>query len=225
MREGLPWVTLKAAVTLDGKLAAADGSSRWITGEAARAYGHGLRNRHDAILVGAQTVLRDDPELTTRLSGGRDAVRIVLDSGLRLPLSRNVFTQKSKARTIVATAAPADSRKARQLIAKGVEVWTVAKRRRGLDLSQVLKHVTDAGMRSVLVEGGAQVHASFLQEKRADAICLFVAPKLLGANGQTWSGALPIANMESALQARLEQVERLDEDVLLQLRLENLMAR
>jgi diaminohydroxyphosphoribosylaminopyrimidine deaminase/5-amino-6-(5-phosphoribosylamino)uracil reductase len=130
-----------------------------------------------------------------------------------------VFSQRSKAPTIVATSLPADSVRARRLKAKGVEIWTVGQKRGRLELPQVLERITDAGLRSVLVEGGAQVHASFLRAGLADALYLFLAPKLLGAAGTTWSGPLPIQSMRQALTARFQGMERLGDDLLLQLEL------
>ena len=122
---GLPYVTLKAAVTLDGKLATATGDSRWVTGEPARAWVHRLRDQVDVILVGATTVQQDNPQLTTRLAegGGKDPVRVVVDSHLRLSPKLTVFTQRSPARTVVATLEDPAGRKAKRFAAVGAEVW------------------------------------------------------------------------------------------------------
>ncbi|MBU8899154.1 bifunctional diaminohydroxyphosphoribosylaminopyrimidine deaminase/5-amino-6-(5-phosphoribosylamino)uracil reductase RibD [Corallococcus sp. H22C18031201] len=218
LKTGLPWVTLKAAVTLDGKLATATGDSRWVTGEAARAWVHQLRDRVDAILVGANTVRLDDPKLTTRLpgGGGKDAVRVVVDSRLRLSANATVFTQRSSARTVVATLEDPEGRKARKLAALGVDVWQVRAKKERVDLTALLRRMAKAGMSHVLVEGGSELYASLLRERRANALALFLAPKLIGASGLSWAGDLGVQAMSQALKVKSLTLEHIGEDVLLQ---------
>lgn len=221
IQKGLPYVTLKAAVTLDGKLATATGDSRWVTGEEARAWVHRLRDQVDAILVGANTVRLDDPRLTTRLpgGGGRDPVRIVVDSRLRLTPKYQVFTQRSPARTVLATVEDPTSRKARRFSELGVDVWQVRANRAGrVDLKALLKRIAKEGLSHVLVEGGAEVYGSFLREKLADSLALFVAPKLIGAKGLSWTGDLGINVMPKALAVKDLSFERFGEDLLIQAR-------
>jgi diaminohydroxyphosphoribosylaminopyrimidine deaminase/5-amino-6-(5-phosphoribosylamino)uracil reductase len=122
---GIPFVTLKIAQTLDGKIATAAGESQWITGGKAREEGHKLRNGNDAIIVGINTVLKDNPSLTTRIPGGRDPVRVVVDSGLRIPMNAKVITQRSSAGTIVATTKSAPKSRMKRLQDAGVEVLVV----------------------------------------------------------------------------------------------------
>jgi diaminohydroxyphosphoribosylaminopyrimidine deaminase/5-amino-6-(5-phosphoribosylamino)uracil reductase len=218
MRTGLPWVTLKAAVTLDGKLATATGDSRWVTGEQARAWVHRLRDAVDVILVGANTVRKDDPKLTTRLpgGGGKDPLRIVVDSHLRLSPGYTVFTQRSPARTVVATLEDPEGRKARRFLAQGVEVWQVRQKNGRVDLKALLRRIAKAGLNHVLVEGGAELYGSFLREHLADALALFLAPKLIGAPGLSWAGDLGVKEMAQAVAVRDLTFERHGEDVLLQ---------
>ncbi|HEY8209093.1 MAG TPA: bifunctional diaminohydroxyphosphoribosylaminopyrimidine deaminase/5-amino-6-(5-phosphoribosylamino)uracil reductase RibD [Myxococcaceae bacterium] len=213
----LPYVTLKAAVTLDGKIASGAGDSRWITGEEARLLVHRLRDRVDAILVGANTVREDDPKLTTRLpgGGGRDAARVVVDSRLRLSPDHAVFSRRSRARTVVATTLPASSARARRFAARGVEVWTVKARKGQVDLQALLERLGAEGMLHVLVEGGARVFGSALQGDLWDELWVFVAPKLVGAKGLTWSGELPVRRMAEALVVGELQIEKVGRDVLL----------
>jgi len=220
IRTKMPYVTLKAAVTLDGKLATATGDSRWVTGEAAREWVHRLRNRVDVILVGANTVRQDNPQLTTRLpgGGGKDPVRVVVDSHLSLKPSATVFTQRSKARTIVATLEAPESRKARRLTEQGVLVWQVRAKRGRVDLKAVLARIAREGFNHVLVEGGAEMYGSFLRERLADELALFLAPKLIGSQGLSWSGDLGVKLMSQALQLKDISFERIGEDLLLQAR-------
>src|SRR5262245_15356490 len=212
-----PYVTLKAAVTLDGKIASGAGDSRWITGEEARLLVHRLRDRVDAILVGANTVREDDPKLTTRLpgGGGRDAARVVVDSRLRLRPDHAVFARRSRARTVVATTLPAGSRRARTLEARGVEVWTVAGRRGQVDLRALMRRLGSEGMLHVLVEGGARVFGSLLRDGLWDELWIFVAPRLVGEQGLTWSGSLPVRRKAEALSVGDFQVQKVGRDVLL----------
>ncbi|MCE9672927.1 bifunctional diaminohydroxyphosphoribosylaminopyrimidine deaminase/5-amino-6-(5-phosphoribosylamino)uracil reductase RibD [Myxococcus stipitatus] len=217
IRTGLPWVTLKAAATLDGKLATATGDSRWVTGEKARAWVHRLRDSVDAILVGANTVRHDDPKLTTRLpgGGGKDPLRVVVDSHLRLSPGYTVFTQKSPARTIVATLEDPEGRKARRFLAQGVEVWQVREKKGRVDLKAVLRRLNMEGLNHVLVEGGAQMYGSFLRERLADELVLFLAPKLLGREGLSWAGDLGVKEMAQALSVKDLTFEQVGQDVLL----------
>jgi diaminohydroxyphosphoribosylaminopyrimidine deaminase / 5-amino-6-(5-phosphoribosylamino)uracil reductase len=221
IRTGLPYVTLKAAVTLDGKLATATGDSRWVTGEAARHWVHQLRDRVDVILVGANTVRRDNPQLTTRLpgGGGKDPVRVVVDSHLRLKSTHTVFTQRSSARVIVATLEDPQGAKARRFARLGVEVWQMPARQGQVALKALLGRVAQEGLNHVMVEGGAEIYGSFLREKLADSLALFLAPKLIGSQGLSWSGDLGIKLMANAFSLKNLTFQQLGEDLLLQARL------
>lgn len=177
-RTGLPFVTLKIAMTLDGRVAGPSGATRQITGPEACAYVHAMRDEADAILVGKNTILKDDPRLTTRLSAGqgKDPIRIILDSHLGLPASARVFRVKSKAKTYLATV--------RNKTAKrypNTEFLVCRPNGKGrIDLKDLLWQLGRRGILSVLVEGGPTVHASFLKEGLADKLALFLAPKVMG---------------------------------------------
>jgi diaminohydroxyphosphoribosylaminopyrimidine deaminase/5-amino-6-(5-phosphoribosylamino)uracil reductase len=220
IQKGLPYVTLKAAVTLDGKLATVTGDSRWVTGELAREWVHRLRNQVDAIVVGANTVRLDNPKLTTRLPGGvgRDAVRIVVDSRLRLTPKYTVFTQRSAARTVLVTLEDPAGRKARRFTELGVDVWQVREKNGRVDLKALLKRVAQEGLNHVLVEGGAELYGSFIRERLADSLALFVAPKLIGAKGLSWAGELGVKAMQDAHAVKDLRFEQLGEDLLIQAR-------
>jgi diaminohydroxyphosphoribosylaminopyrimidine deaminase/5-amino-6-(5-phosphoribosylamino)uracil reductase len=191
-RERRPLVTLKAAASLDGFIA--DGKPRgkrapaWITGPAARRAAHELRAAHDAVLVGSGTVLADDPQLTVRLPGARRGamapVRVVLDGRLRTPVDARVLS--AAAPTLIFTARGAPARRARALRAAGAEVVELAAGRGPLPLAAVLRALAARDIQAVLVEGGAAVHGAFVAAGLADAVALFVAPRLLG-------GGVPIA--------------------------------
>jgi len=185
-----PLVTVKAAMTLDGKIATASGESKWITGERARAYGMKLRQGSDAILVGINTVLADDPSLTVRATGrapARPLRRIILDSLARTPVTAQVVTDAHAGLTTIVVSDQAPQKRVAAL-AKKVTVLTapVAKRTSpaarpsSLDLRWLLKHLGKSGVTSLLVEGGGEVNASFLLGGLARRVAFFYAPKILG---------------------------------------------
>jgi diaminohydroxyphosphoribosylaminopyrimidine deaminase/5-amino-6-(5-phosphoribosylamino)uracil reductase len=170
---------LKAAASLDGKIVSADGESKWITSPRARKEGRLLRSRADGVLVGINTVLADDPELTSR-GAGRDPVRIVLDTGLRIPPKAKVL-KAGGPMTVIATAVKSPAKLAR-LKAGHLSLVQVRRNGRGVDLKDLLSKLHRMGISSLLVEGGSQVHSSFLDEGLVDEVRLFIAPKLLGGD-------------------------------------------
>ena len=176
---GMPFVTLKIAQTLDGKIATASGESKWITGEMARAEGHRLRNSNDAILVGINTVLKDDPSLTSRVRGGRDPIRVIVDSRLRTPLKAKVITQRSSARTCIATLDTMPKDRLVKLLDAGAEILLARGRTGHVDLKYLMRMLGSFGITSVLIEGGAEVNASALKSGIVDKVVLFIAPKIM----------------------------------------------
>ncbi len=175
----VPFVTLKIAQTLDGKIATATGESKWITGKEAREEGHKLRSWNDAILAGINTVLRDNPSLTTRIAGGRDPIRVIVDSKLRIPVKARVLTGKSAASTVIATLAGAPKDKIKRLEAAGAEVLFVKSDKGRVDLRDLMRKLGKMDILSVLIEGGAEIHASSLKAGIVDKVVLFVAPTLM----------------------------------------------
>jgi len=181
---GLPYVTMKAAVTLDGRLNFARGRQDWLTGAEARRYAHRLRDQHDAILVGAGTVRVDNSSLNVRSRlNGRDPLRLILDSNLSLPIDAKVFNLDSAAKTLVFCGADVPHKKRELLEKRGVEVCPVATDAGRLDLCQVLRAVAVRELCSVLVEGGAAVHGEFLRQRLYDEAHLLIAPVFAGENG------------------------------------------
>ena len=196
-----PLVTLKLAQSLDGRIATATGESQWITSEAARAYGHLLRARHDAILVGVNTALADDPMLTCRLPGleARKPLRVVLDTRLRLTEWSKLAQTAGEHPTVVYTTAPADKDGA--LAACGVQIQRVAKDAAGRpSIDAVLTDLAGRGITRVLVEGGGAVHASFLNASKADRLEVFSAPMVLGGAGLSAVEALAALSLNEAPQ-------------------------
>ena len=178
---GLPFVTLKAAVTLDGRIATRTGDSKWITGERARREAHRLRDRSDAVLVGVGTVLADDPALTVRHVRGRDPLRVVLDTRLRTPASAKLLTQRSRSRTLLIHGPSAPRKRRKALAHAGAELLEVREGKDGrVDLSAALRELGRRDVVRLLVEGGARVHGAFLDAGLADRAAVFVAPLIIG---------------------------------------------
>lgn len=201
MRTGMPWVMLKVAVTVDGKLATSSGDSKWVSSETSRVAVHVLRDQVDAVLVGGNTVKRDDPQLTARIEGARNPVRVVLDASNVVKPKASIFD--GRARTIVV------SPKHPKPLAN-VHFWPVT------PLKAVLQRLAQQeGLLHVMVEGGAHVLNQFLSEGLFDELVVFVAPKLIGHEGITFTGNLGIRKMAKAQQLRLAGVEQLEDDVLL----------
>ena len=152
----LPFVTLKIAQSLDGRIATATGSSQWITGPEARSFAHKLRSEHNAILVGIGTVLADDPLLTVRYTPGRDPLRVIVDSRLRIPLEAKVLAEGAAGHTLIVTTTSADAALESEIQKLGAEVWRcpVQKDDSGIDLLSVLEELSKRRIKSVLVEGG-----------------------------------------------------------------------
>jgi diaminohydroxyphosphoribosylaminopyrimidine deaminase/5-amino-6-(5-phosphoribosylamino)uracil reductase len=174
-----PFIILKMAATLDGKLATRNGESQWITGETSRRFVHRLRDQVDGVVVGIGTVLKDDPMLTARIRGGRDPYRIVFDSRLRIPENAKVV-DVSPSKTIVATTEMASRDKIERLRKKGVGILISDSKSGKVDLKTSLLKLGEMGMMSLLVEGGSQINGSFLDQGLIDKIFLFLSPRLIG---------------------------------------------
>ena len=212
-RLGRPLVTLKLAATLDARIATRRGESRWITGAAARRDVHRLRSEHDAIMVGAGTVIADDPRLTARIRGGRDPLRVIIDGRLRVPLGARVLTKKAATGTLLVTTMAA-GRKLESLRRRGVSIWTLPGRHGVVSVRAVLRRLAEQGISSVLLEGGAMLAAAALRERVVDRCLFFFAPKLVGGDGRPMVGPLGVSAMDEAYALDVREVSRLGADLL-----------
>jgi diaminohydroxyphosphoribosylaminopyrimidine deaminase/5-amino-6-(5-phosphoribosylamino)uracil reductase len=203
---GRPFVAAKFAMSLDGKIATAAGESRWITGETARRHGHRLRHEHDAILVGLNTVLADDPQLTARDAGtdARQPIRVVLDSQLRTPATARVFGEH----TLVA------SLRAGELA--GAEVLTLPADGGRVALEPLLDELGRRGVISLLVEGGAETHASFMSRGLVNKVYAYIAPRLIGGRKAPGPvGGAGVQHLSEAVHLHDTELVMLDEDWLI----------
>ncbi|MDH4196234.1 MAG: bifunctional diaminohydroxyphosphoribosylaminopyrimidine deaminase/5-amino-6-(5-phosphoribosylamino)uracil reductase RibD [Candidatus Aminicenantes bacterium] len=215
----VPWVTLKAALSADGRIAAAGGDARWITSAPARDYGHLIRGEHDALLVGIGTLLRDDPRLTIRHRawGRKPTTRVILDPGLRFPPTAKILSTLRQGPVVVLARRDANPARAKALRMKGVEVVPTSASPNGVDLVAVLAALGQREIGSVLVEGGSKVFTSFLRAGLADKAVLAIAPKLIGGSRAPglWEeeGA---ARVRDALDLRATTVVRVGEDIIVE---------
>lgn len=216
IRTKTPYVILKYAMTMDGKIATCTGASRWITGEAAREHVHQTRNRCAGILVGVGTVLADDPQLTCRIEGGRNPVRIICDSHLRTPEAANVVRTAREVRTILATSCTDEARQ-RVYTQRGCEVLLVPEAVGHLDLRALMKTLGAMGIDSVLIEGGAALNFSALQSGIVQKVQAYIAPKLFGgASAKSPVGGAGIAEVAQCVRLKNPSIQWFGDDILIE---------
>jgi diaminohydroxyphosphoribosylaminopyrimidine deaminase / 5-amino-6-(5-phosphoribosylamino)uracil reductase len=208
-----PFVLLKLAASVDGRIATAAGESRWLSAPASRRMVHALRDQVDAVMVGAGTVLADDPALTCRLPRGRDPLRVVVDGRLRISPRARILTQRSTAATLVATSRAAPVSRRRALERAGAEVLVVPGRGTRIDLGALLDRLGARGIASVLLEGGGELAAAALRAKVVDELLLVSTPQLLGGDGRPMLGALGVRRLARAPRLVDRSVRRIGNDL------------
>jgi diaminohydroxyphosphoribosylaminopyrimidine deaminase/5-amino-6-(5-phosphoribosylamino)uracil reductase len=219
METGMPFVTVKYAQTLDGRIATASGRSQWISSAAARKFAHQLRAEHDAVLVGSGTVINDNPELTVRLVRGRNPLRVIVDSRLKIPSQAKILQNISAAKTLIATVKTSDDAQYKRIEATGAEIITVKKDKQGhVDLKKLLKILAARGISSVLVEGGAQIITSVLKNDLATRLVTIIAPKIIG-RGIEAVGDLRISDLKYAKKLSFQKIKRIGPDIMIDSRL------
>ena len=177
---GMPYVVMKYAMTLDGKIATYSGKSKWITGEKAREHVHGLRNKYAAVMAGIGTVLADDPMLNCRLSGGKDPLRVICDSSLRLPLDCNIAKTARDIPTVIFCADGADEAEKNKLEELGIKVFAADDGNGKTDLYKAMRILGEMKIDSVLIEGGGRIHEAALKAGIVNHVCAYIAPKIFG---------------------------------------------
>ena len=217
---GMPFVVLKAAVTLDGRIATRTGDSKWITCPESRNFAHRLRYEADAVMVGSGTLLADDPELTVRLGkkASKQPKRVIVDGRLRIPLTSRVLQPDFASGTMIVThPCKAATPKAHKIMAAGAQVLAVSQKNGHIDMRMLLRKLAASGIASVLIEGGAELSASALACGVVDKVCIFYAPKLIGGRQAVGmiggEGCARIAEAASIVDIRLRRIK---DDILLE---------
>lgn len=217
--EKRPFVILKTAMTLDGKIATKTGESKWITSAISREYVHELRNKVSGIMVGVNTVIADDPSLTTRLKGGgSDAARIIVDSSLRVPLTAKILTIDSSKKTMIFTTENADEDKKNKLNEfNNVEVVVTPSNNGRVDLNYLLDFLGNNNIDSVLLEGGASLNFSMIQEGLVDKVITFIAPKIIGGEkSKTPIGGEGFEKLSDCVKLKDMKVKTYGEDIMIE---------
>lgn len=211
-----PFVVLKTGMTLDGKIATASGESKWITSDKSRKEVHKLRNELSAIMVGVNTVIKDNPKLTCRIEGGKNPVRIIVDSKLRIPTTSEVVVD-NLAKTIVATTELADKEKILALEKLGVKVVITKSKNNRVNLQSLMIELGKIGIDGILLEGGATLSFSALEENIVDKIQVYIAPKIIGGEkSKTSIGGQGIKKLSDAIELKDMTVKSISPDLLVE---------
>lgn len=216
---GIPYVSIKAAQTLDGFIADEKGYSQWISSEESRKYVHSLRSKYDAILIGAGTAKKDNPSLTVRMTEGRNPFRVIIDSKLSLNPDLKIFKQNKDKKTIIVTVMENQDKsvKIKKFESLGVKVLFVKTNNSGkVHLKSMLRAIAKLGIASVLVEGGGEIFSSFLKRKLFDDIFLFIGPKLIGSGIKTFPKLAPVS-MDRSRNLKILKSENIGKDLLVTL--------
>lgn len=212
-----PFVTLKTAMSLDGKIATESGESKWITGKESRKLVHKLRNEVSGIMVGVDTVIKDNPQLTCRLENGKNPIRIITDSKLRIPINLKVIEEINEVRTIIATTEFADKEKIRNLEKLGVEVLVVKSKKNKVDLQDLMSKLGELKIDSILLEGGATLNFSALNEKIVDKIQVYISPQIIGGEtSKTPVGGSGIKLLKDSYKIKNLTSKFVGEDILIE---------
>ncbi len=218
IQQGLPFVAIKTAMTLDGKIATHTGHSKWISGEESRAMVHQLRHQYAAIMVGVDTVIQDDPLLTDRSDTDAPShpIRIVVDTKGRVPTNAKVL-DTTPAKTILACGAEISHEKIEEMHKKGVEIMNCGLKDGRVDLNQLMRQLGKRGIDSLLIEGGSTLNFSAFDAGIVDKVYSFIAPKIVGgAQAKTAVGGEGIAHMVQAIPLEIKSVNTIDKDVLIE---------
>jgi diaminohydroxyphosphoribosylaminopyrimidine deaminase / 5-amino-6-(5-phosphoribosylamino)uracil reductase len=219
MKTGMPYVIMKTAMSLDGKIATRSGGSRWITGKLARNHVHIIRSQVDAILVGTKTILKDDPSLTCRLKGGlvKHPVRIILDRRNRIPLTSKVFKNSRSQKIIYVTGLDISSRRFKTLVDRKVEILKSKSSKNGFYINNLLKELANRDINSLLVEGGSELNASLVKANAVDKVVAFISPILLGGTqAPSFLGGQGVMRVSGGMNLKYIKVKKIGGDLMVE---------
>ncbi|MGL5766888.1 MAG: bifunctional diaminohydroxyphosphoribosylaminopyrimidine deaminase/5-amino-6-(5-phosphoribosylamino)uracil reductase RibD [Sarcina sp.] len=211
-----PFILYKSAMSIDGKIATKYGESKWISSEQSRVRVQKLRNFFMAIMVGVETVINDNPKLTCRLEGGRNPIRIIVDSKLRIPKDANVINDEFKESTIIATTDICDKTYKKVLIEKGVKIIEIKNKKGRVDLDRLVIELRKLGIDGILLEGGSTLAYSAINEGIVDKIQFYIAPKIIGGDAKTAVDGTGIESLENAFKIENIKVDKCDVDIVLE---------
>ena len=212
-----PFVIMKCAMSLDGKICTKYGESKWITGKESRSHVHKTRNMVSAIMVGVDTVIKDNPKLTCRMENGKNPIRIIVDSTLRIPLKSNVLVDEYRDKTIIATTCSANKEKVEYIESLGAKVLIVDKKERRVNLNDLMNKLGAMNIDSILLEGGGTLNFSALNEKIIDKVQVYIAPKIIGGKlAKTPVEGAGIDKLNEAFNLKNLRVDVLDEDIFIE---------
>lgn len=217
IKTGLPFVTMKYAMTADGKIACKTGLSKWITGEESRLNVHRDRNRFTAIMVGSGTILADDPLLTCCIEGGVDPVRIICDSGLRIPADCKVVKTADKTHTIICTC-QADTEKHKPYADAGCEILLLPKKGGHIDISAMMHRLGEGGIDSILLEGGGSLNWSILSAGFVNCVQTYIAPKIFGGSAKSPVDGEGVSSPSDAFMLTDSKIMRFGDDIMIESR-------
>ena len=211
-----PFVVLKAAMSLDGKIATRTGESKWISSEKSRLQVHNLRNKLSGIMVGVNTVIKDDPELTCRIQNGSNPIRIIVDSILRIPMNSKVLQNKDN-KTIIATTKRANMKNMQELLKKNIKVLIIEEKNGQVNLNALIKKLGELNIDSILLEGGGTLNYSALEENIVDKVMIYISPKIIGGEfSKTPVGGIGIDKLNDAFKLKDITANIVDEDILVE---------
>jgi len=216
---GIPFIVLKTAMSLDGKIATKFADSKWITNEESRKYVHLLRHRYSGILVGVNTVLVDNPQLTVRIPGfeEKNPVRIIVDSTCKIPIDANVIKNTSNAKTIIATTEKGDKEKINVLKEMGIEVLILPIKNGKVDLLTLVKELGQLGIDSILIEGGGTINYSALEAGIVDKVNFFIAPIILGGHlAKTSVEGEGVPLVENGFKVKNISMQKFNQDIMIE---------
>jgi diaminohydroxyphosphoribosylaminopyrimidine deaminase/5-amino-6-(5-phosphoribosylamino)uracil reductase len=216
IKNSRPFIHLKIAQSLDGRIATQHGNSKWITNQNALRRVHQWRSEYDAVLVGINTVVKDNPSLNVRLVEGRNPYRIILDDHLQISLNSHLIADKDSHKTIIFTSKPEEDAKARKLAKQGIRLFHLTdNQQKFMDLKKVLELLTDLKITSLLVEGGGEIFTSFIKQKLFDKVSFFIAPMMIGTGVQS-VGDLGIESLVDAVKLKNVKIEILDQQAIIE---------
>lgn len=213
----IPFVILKTAMSLDGKIATRLGESKWITNTMARNEVHNLRGEVSGIMVGVDTIIKDNPQLTCRIDGNKSPIRIVVDSTLRIPIESNIIQDTTDTETIIATTERADMAKAENLKSLGVKVLIIKEKNNKVDLKDLITKLGELNIDSILLEGGATLNYSALEEGIVDKVQFYISPKIIGGeNSKSPVGGKGIDLLKDAYKVKNLTTRFIEGDILIE---------